>query len=131
MGVKRQAISARLKNAGVEVKGRDARKRLIEREALVSLRDRRFAICRIAEQLRATPGIVRRELERLGLDAETKYRRKCRYADFDELNVGGSTVEEHNYLSQYPPLRKAAKRRNLKVSLRRINPTTVRVTRIE
>lgn len=133
LGVSRQAIYEQLQSAGIDTKALRKRRqrRLLEYDELYTLYTvKKLAAYKIARILRTTPKVVDRELDRYRMERRPVQWRARPPSEIDGLGLGESCVIARSpsrvaYCNVY--LKAAV--RGMKVSIRRVDAKSFRVTR--
>jgi hypothetical protein len=133
-GITRQAIHQVLIRNGVKLRPRSVgRLKVIDRETLYRLYvTEGLGLSNTAKALKTRSSVVERELQRHDFEIRPKYHERRSPTAIDDLKIGDAVViESQPYPKPYCKLYSLASARKVRISIRRIDPDRVRVTRIE
>ncbi len=135
LGATKQAISYRLKSAGIPARPAGGRKpRKFEKALLEKLYvSDRLTVKQIADRLDSKPGKILYAMNEYGIERRKPETWSTKYPQLRELKVGQSVdmPRKANWIKPAVQYYGMAKKAGIRVSTRTIDPETMRVTRIE
>jgi predicted DNA-binding protein YlxM (UPF0122 family) len=133
-GVTKQAVYERLRKAGIRL---DSRKRshyrALDKKKLKELYEQSIPVEEIARHFRAIPNIIRRELKYHRIPQRKEIRgRPNKCPAVKDLKVGESIVVQvpKGRTPHFGYLYKPAKKAGMRITIRRLNATTYKLTRL-
>jgi hypothetical protein len=136
LGVTKQAISCRLKSAGIRARPTRSRRpqTSYERAILEKLYvSERLTVKQFAEPLGSTPGKILFAMNAHGTERRKRETWATKYPQLKELKVGDSVdmPSKANWCKPAVQYYVLAKKAGIRVSTRMVDPETMRVARIE
>lgn len=132
IGVSRQRVHQILKQHGIATRPSKPRGRTLDRDLLERLYiDERKNLNEVVKAVRASHPIVKRELKRHGIDLRPSSFSRMKPSELDGLEVGESITIECKFKKMYySSLYSKADVRGIRISICRIDPDRVIITRI-
>ena len=120
LGVTRQAISARLKDAGVQTRQNRPNPPKFEKAVLEDLYiTEQLTVKQVAERLHTTDGIIRGEMEKYGIHRKVRGHHRAKYPQLRNLKIGESAdIPPSNRLKPHTQFYSMASRVGIRVSVR-------------
>lgn len=133
IGVSRQRVHQILKQNGVAARPKNPRRRTLDRDLLESLYiEDRKNLSEVMEAVGASHPIVKRELERHGIEIRPSSFSRIKPSDLDGLEVGQVITIECKFKKKYySTIYSKAAVRGMRISICRIDSDRVNITRIK
>jgi hypothetical protein len=133
IGVSRQRVHQILKQSGVATRPTKPRRRTLDRDLLERLYiDERKNLGEVVKAVRASHPIVKRELERHGIDLRPSSFSRIKPSELDGLEVGKAITIECKFKKKYySTIYSKAAVRGMRISISRIDSDRVNITRIQ